>query len=203
MLFSTTLTIASSTFMLRYGRGHLYGIGHHYLCMVRAVAYHVPLALVSSAVPEEREGVQFFRLKNGALAKRANIWGVVMNKLVGDEYVRLTLDDLTGTVSVIFFDPALEMARDVEVGDTVDVVGRLRTRNDEVGIVGELLKIVGPEVELLRRLENAAFALGVHSTEEVVPAPTIKKESKEQKRPAEDKEEEMEVETLDLEGEEW
>ena len=168
--------------------------------MVRAVAYHVPLSLISSAVPEEREGVQFFRLKNGTLAKRAHIWGVVMNKLVGDEYVRLTLDDLTGTVSAIFFDPALEMARDVEVGDTVDVVGRLRTRNEEVGIVGELLKIVGPEVELLRRLENAAFTLGVQSTEEAVPAPTIKKE---QKRPAEDKEEEMEVETLDLEGEEW
>jgi len=168
---------------------------------MRAVAYHVPLAFISSAVPEEREGIQFFRLRNGALVKRVHVWGVVVNKLVGDEYVRLTLDDLTGTASVVFFDPVVERAREVEVGDTVDVVGRLRTRNEEVGVVGELLKIVGPKVELLRRLENMAFALGVGSTEEPVPAPAVAEEGKQE--PAEEGEEELEVETLDLEGEEW
>lgn len=171
---------------------------------MRAVAYHVPLAFIASAAPEERDGVQFFRLKNGALAKRVHVWGIVVNKLVGDEYVRLTIDDLTGTASIVFFDPTSERAREVEVGDTVDVVGRLRMRNEEIGIVGELLKIVGPKVELLRRLENIAFALGVPSTEEVVPQPVGSNVPPGSAVAAQgEEEEELEVETLDLEGDEW
>ncbi|MDN5358490.1 MAG: OB-fold nucleic acid binding domain [Candidatus Diapherotrites archaeon] len=169
------------------------------MIMMRAVAYHVPLSFIASAVPEEKDGIQFFRMENGVLAKRVHVWGIVVNKIVGDEYVRLTLDDLTGTVSVVFFDPLADAAREVEIGDTVDVVGRLRMRNDEVGIVGEVLKIVGPKVELLRRLENLAFVLGAESVEEVVPAPPRRREEGEKK----EEEEEIEVETLDLEGDEW
>ncbi len=168
--------------------------------MMRATAYHVPLFLLADAQPEEREGIQFFRLKNGALVKRVHVWGIVMNKIVGDEYVRLTLDDLSGTASAVFFDPLVDAAASVEIGDSVDVVGRLRERNGEVGIVGEVLKIVGPKVELLRRLENIAFVLGVPRTEEEVPVTPAPREQEEGESPAE---EEMEVETLDLEGDEW
>ena len=170
--------------------------------MMRATAFHVPLFLLADAQQEERDGIQFFRLKNGSLVKRVHVWGIVMNKIVGDEYVRLTLDDLSGTVSVVFFDPLLDVARSVEIGDTVDVVGRLRERNGEVGIVGEVLKIVGPKVELLRRLENLAFVLGVPRTEETVPAPPVRREEAVVPK-KEEQEEEIEVETLDLEGDEW
>ena len=164
---------------------------------MRAVAYHVPLSLVSSAVAEEREGVAYFRLKNGVLAKRVHVWGVVVGRLVGDEYVRLTLDDLSGTAGVVFFDPPPEV-KGVDVGDSVDVVGRLRVRNDEVGVVGETLRVIAPEVELLRRLENAAFVLNPRTAEESVPPPVKKDVRKERAE-----EEELEVETLDLEGNGW
>lgn len=151
---------------------------------MRIPAYHIPLSLLTSAVPEEE---RVFRLRDGRIAKRAHIWGVVVSKLVGDNYVRFILDDFTATSPVIFFDPRPEVEK-VEVGDTVDVVGRLRAGNDDVGLVGDTLKRAGPELELLRRLENVASAL-----RECDAPPPVKRQE----------EEELEVETLDLEGGEW
>ncbi len=173
---------------------------------MRATAFHVPLRMVASATPEEHGDRTFFRLSSGSLVKRVHVWGVVVNKIVGDEYVRLILDDFTGTAAAVFFDPAVEAARSVEIGDTITVIGRLRQRNDEIGIVGEVLKIVGPKVELLRRLENLAFALGAPREEEIIPAPAPKRETGAETSPVEapqEEEEEIEVETLDLEGDEW
>ncbi|NPA76244.1 MAG: hypothetical protein GXN93_00635 [Candidatus Diapherotrites archaeon] len=168
---------------------------------MRDAAVHVPLALLNSAKPVKDGEYTHFLVSNGAVVYRVHVWGVVMHKYEGDGYVILSIDDHSGTVSVSFFSPLPPDVERVEVGDTVDVIGRLRLRNDEVSIVGDVLKIVGPKVEMLRRLENLMFATD-HYDDPWAPldmAPAAEETAVSEPHD----EEEIEVETLDLEGDEW
>ncbi len=170
---------------------------------MRDSAVHVPLSFLASAKPVRDGDYVHFLLPNGAVVYRVHVWGVVMHKFSGDNYVILSIDDHSGTASVSFFDPLPAAASAVDVGDTVDVVGRLRMRNDEVSIVGDVLKIVGPKVEMLRRLENVLFALDrYHDPWEPIEAPESGSSTSAEEA-HESEEEEIEVETLDLEGDEW
>jgi RPA family protein len=168
---------------------------------MRPAAVHVPLVLLDSAEPVQDGEYTHFRLKNGAVVYRVHVWGVVMNKFVGDNYVILTIDDHSGTISVSFFEPFRGDVEHVEVGDTVDIVGRVRQRNDEISLVGDVLKIVGPKVEMLRRLENLLFA--TERFNDAFERSEPQASESEERKSEETEVEEMEIETLDLEGDEW
>jgi len=167
---------------------------------MRDAAVHTPLSFLERAKPVKDGDYTHFLLPNGAVVYRVHVWGVVMHKYEGDGYVILSLDDHGGTTSVSFFAPFPPDVERVEIGDTVDVIGRLRLRNEEISIVGDVLKIVGPKIEILRRLENILFA-----TESFVDqwTPLETEEAASAEESEEPEEEEVEVETLDLEGDEW
>ena len=167
---------------------------------MRDAAVHAPLLFLERAKPVKDGDYTHFLLPNGAVVYRVHVWGVVMHKYEGDGYVILSLDDHSGTVSVSFFEPLPPDVKRVEIGDTVDVIGRVRLRNDEVSLVGDVLKIVGPKLEMIRRLENVLFATESYNdpwSPLDVEKPAVADVPKEQE------EEEIEVETLDLEGDEW
>ncbi len=170
---------------------------------MRNVAYRVPLRLLQDVTPHTRDGVQYFRLPNGVSVKRVGVWGVVVHKIVGENYLRLVLDDFTGTIAVVFFPPYPPRAESVEVGDTVFVVGRLRERDGEVSVAGEALKMVDPIEELVRRLDALRFTLSPPAQAELPPVSTAPRLEAPATAPESEDEELETVETIDLEGDEW
>ncbi len=154
---------------------------------MREVAWHLPIGQILDAEPEEDN---YFRLKSGRKVKRVHIWGNVVQKFESEDYVKLIIDDFTGVIPVLLFGDLADQGKSIEIGDRVDVVGRIRERNGR-RIVAETIRVIGAKEELLRRLENIYTALGVKIEEEETPPPP--KEEKE-----EEETEEMEVETLEL-----
>ncbi|MBI3413215.1 MAG: hypothetical protein HY051_03990 [Candidatus Aenigmarchaeota archaeon] len=91
----------------------------------------------------------------GMKVSRARIMATVVNKFISEDknFASATLDDGTETIraksfgSTKFFD-------NVNLGDSVDVIGKVRYYNDEIYTAPEIvIKIVDPNFESLRRLE--------------------------------------------------
>lgn len=91
----------------------------------------------------------------GMKVSRARVMSTVVSKFVSEDknFASVTLDDGTETIraksfgSTKFFD-------NVNLGDSVDVIGKVREYADEIYIVPEIvIKIVDPNFESLRRLE--------------------------------------------------
>jgi len=154
------------------------------------------LGLVERAEPVERDGITFFRLPTGLIVKRVHVWGVVVYKMEGEEYVRLILDDFSGVVGASFFGELADEARKVEKGDIVDVVGKLRAREHEISITGESIRVIDPAWELVRRVENIRALLGGVPQSEPDVEGVIK--PREEKVREEEEEEEEEIETLEI-----
>ncbi len=149
---------------------------------MREIAYHLPIKSILEAEAEEDN---YFRLKNGRRVKRVHIWGNVVQKFEGEEYVKLILDDFTGVIPVLLFGELADKGRLIEIGDRVDVVGRIRERNGR-RVVAETVTTIDGMMELLRRLENIYTMIGLKVEEEAPPPPPVEEG------------EEMEVETLEL-----
>ena len=92
---------------------------------------------------------------NGNKISRVRVLATVIDKFVSDnnEYASLTLDDTTDTIRCKIFND-LSMVENIEKGDVVDVIGRIREYNGELYILPEIIvKINDPNFEVLRKLE--------------------------------------------------
>lgn len=87
---------------------------------------------------------------------RARVLGTIVDKFVRDDqgYATLRLDDGSETISLRAWQEGVpELAR-FEVGNLIDVVGRVREFEGEVYLVPELiLRVEDPNWELVRELE--------------------------------------------------
>ncbi len=91
----------------------------------------------------------------GERVSRARVLGVVVSKFVSEdgEYVNITLDDGSGTISVRAFRDTRVLEK-IEVGDTADIIGKVKEYEGEVYLLAEIArKISDPNWELVRRLE--------------------------------------------------
>jgi RPA family protein len=89
-------------------------------------------------------------------ANRVRILGTVVMKFIGDDrrYGFFILDDSTETIRVRSFEDTVGLIDKVNVGDIVDVVGRIRKYDNEIYVIPEIVKkIDDPNFELLRKLE--------------------------------------------------
>ena len=86
---------------------------------------------------------------------RVNLIANVVDRYSGDSrpYVALTLDDSSGNIRVKAFADSITLLSDINIGDTILIVGMLRSFNDEIYITPEIVKIVEPKWALIRRLE--------------------------------------------------
>lgn len=91
----------------------------------------------------------------GMKVSRTRVLATAVSKFVSEDknFASVTLDDGTETIraksfgSTKFFD-------NVNLGDSVDVIGKIRFYNDEIYIAPEIvIKITDPNFESLRRLE--------------------------------------------------
>lgn len=86
---------------------------------------------------------------------RVRVLGTVIDKFISEDgnYGTITLDDTTDTIRCKVFKD-LTILEDVEKGDLVDVIGKIREYNEERYIQPEsIAKIEDPNFEVLRKLE--------------------------------------------------
>ncbi len=95
---------------------------------------------------------------------RVRILGTVVSKYIGDNYGFIVVDDGTETIRVRCFKEDTSKLNDVQEGDIVDVIGRIRKYEDEVYIVPEgIVKLADPNWEFLRKIEIFVLQKGVKS----------------------------------------
>ena len=88
--------------------------------------------------------------------KRVNIIGNIVDKyeMEGErKYLSLTLDDGSGQIKLKAFGDDVDKFKEVNQGDTVIVIGTLRSWNNETYITPEIIKHQDPKYLLVRKLE--------------------------------------------------
>ncbi len=86
---------------------------------------------------------------------RINIVANVVEKYSSEEkqYIALTIDDASGQIRIkIFGDDVLKFSN-ISQGDTIMIVGLLRSYNNEIYINPEIIKVKDPRYLLVRKLE--------------------------------------------------
>ncbi|MFQ6050355.1 MAG: OB-fold nucleic acid binding domain-containing protein [Candidatus Hydrothermarchaeota archaeon] len=126
---------------------------------MRLVAYKLPISLVVNGKfnrSEDPMEPSYLTTEIGLDVSRVRILGTVIYKYVGENFNFIRVDDGTATIRVFAYeDPILDK---VKVSDLVDVVGRIREREEEIYIAPEVVTILDdPNWETLRLLEHARF----------------------------------------------
>ena len=87
---------------------------------------------------------------------RARIMGTIVDKYISEDqsYAALRIDDGTETVRLKTWRQDTQRVADINVGDLVDVVGRVREYGGEIYLVPDLvIKVDDPNWEIVRELE--------------------------------------------------
>ncbi|MFP4038263.1 MAG: OB-fold nucleic acid binding domain-containing protein [Candidatus Nanohaloarchaea archaeon] len=124
----------------------------------RQTAKLVDFQQLNSGKYFQREGFEpnFLLLPSGRRISRARAVGTVVDRFVNDDetYGSLTLDDGNDTTQIKFFSE-LEIMEDFEIGQVIEVVGKVREYQGQIYLDGEVLKQVEPEKEMLHQLRLA------------------------------------------------
>lgn len=129
-----------------------------------------------------REGFQsnYLITPRGQQVSRVKVIGTVVTKFVNDDesYAFIVIDDGTETIRAKFFQE-LEDFKEVEEGDLVMVIGKLREYEDEIYINPEIVKQVGDPNLITLNLSEIASELK-HLQEDRERLEELKEESPEE-----------------------
>ena len=121
----------------------------------RAIAYKLRIGEVFKGKPVmDGERFSFLELGDKRIS-RINIVANVVEKYSSEEkqYIALTIDDASGQIRIkIFGDDVLKFSN-ISQGDTIMIVGLLRSYNNEIYINPEIIKVKDPRYLLVRKLE--------------------------------------------------
>ncbi len=87
---------------------------------------------------------------------RVNIIANVIDKFESESerrFASITLDDGSGQVRARLFGEDIQKFQDLVQGDTIVVIGLLRTFNEELYILPDLIRKIDPKYLLIRKLE--------------------------------------------------
>jgi RPA family protein len=127
----------------------------------RETAYKLRIAdlLRGTQIFEEMEGMNK-RLKFVELGERkivrVNIIANVVDKYESEgerRFASITLDDGSGQIRARVFADDMDKFKDISQGDTLVIIGLLRSYNQELYILPELIKKQDPKYLLIRKLE--------------------------------------------------
>lgn len=92
---------------------------------------------------------------NGKKISRVNIIANIINIYKNDEssYIALTADDGSGSIRLKAFNEDVKLFSDLNIGDTVLVIGRPRENNNEICILPEIIRKVDVDWIKVRKLE--------------------------------------------------
>jgi len=106
-----------------------------------------------SQQPKER--FRFLELGDRKIV-RVNIIGNIVDKYSSEgdkKYASITIDDATGQIRLKVFGEDVAKYQDLSHGDTILVIGLLRTYAGDVYITPEIIKRADPKYLLIRKLE--------------------------------------------------
>jgi len=92
---------------------------------------------------------------------KARVIGTVVEKFLRDDhgYAMLRLDDGTDTITVRAWREEVQELEKFDLGDVLDVIGRIREFEGKVYIVPDMIiKVEDPNFELMREIENLNHA---------------------------------------------
>jgi len=119
---------------------------------------------------------------------RVNLIGSVVNKFLGpeDKYGFIIIDDGTETIRARCFESNVNLMLPIKVGDIVTVIGRVKSYNNEIHIIPEIIKKVDPNFELLRKLELSKNLKSENAKEKVTNEEPIQDETLEETKEIEE-----------------
>jgi RPA family protein len=123
----------------------------------RHIAYKLRIGDILMGKPIiDGERFSFLELGDKKIV-RVNIVGNIVDKYESEgesKYAFLTLDDGSGQIRLKFFGDDVEKFKEIIQGQTVLVIGVLRSFNNETYISPEIIKQLDPKYLLVRKLEN-------------------------------------------------
>src|SRR3989344_744821 len=124
--------------------------------MQRATAYKLRIGdILSGKHILEEERFNFLELGDKQVI-RVNIIANIIEKYEGEsekKYLSFTIDDASGQIRVKIFGDDVSRFSNIEQGNTVMVIGKLRYFNNELYILPEIIKEQDPRYLLVRKLE--------------------------------------------------
>ena len=112
-----------------------------------------PTQAVSTGATKER--FRFLELGDKKII-RVNIIANIIDKYVSDsekKYAAVTIDDASGQIKIKVFGEDVAMFEEISQGDTITVIGVIRSYNQEIYVLPEIIKKVDPRYLLVRKLE--------------------------------------------------
>lgn len=106
-------------------------------------------------IPKEGFEPSFVKTPSGEEISRARVLATVVNRFESEDgnFASITLDDGSDTIRAKQF-KEIALIKKSDIGDLVDVVGKVREYNGEIYMVPEMIKkVTDPNMESLRKLE--------------------------------------------------
>jgi len=117
----------------------------------RATAKRILLEELKHGIFLRNGNANYFLSSLGDKISRVKVVGTVVDKYVGEEMESLRIDDGTSQLRCKSFGPEVKL--DVELGDLVEVIGKVREYGGEIYILVELVKRIDFNNFLLHKLE--------------------------------------------------
>ena len=123
----------------------------------RHIAYKLRIRDITIGKPVmDAERFSFLELGDKKIV-RVNVMGNIVDRYQSEgesKYISLTLDDGSGQIRLKIFGDDVEKFKEIVQGNTVLIIGLLRSFNNEVYISPEIIKEIDPKYLLVRKLEN-------------------------------------------------
>ncbi|MEM2144510.1 MAG: OB-fold nucleic acid binding domain-containing protein [Candidatus Jordarchaeaceae archaeon] len=126
----------------------------------RATAYKVHISDLISGKWVEKPNGRFVLTKSGLETQRARVMGTVVDKFISSQsdFGSITIDDGTETIRAKAWKSQSSLLSKVQIGDIVDVIGKVRSYHGEIYLVPELIvNVEDPNWEIVRELEIMSF----------------------------------------------
>ncbi len=117
------------------------------------------IEITSEETPEAKakERFKFLELNNDKKrVVRVNIIANIIDKFLSEgekKFATITLDDATGQIQAKVFGDDVKLFEDLNHGETILLIGVLRSFNKEVYLLPEIIKKTDPRYLLVRKLE--------------------------------------------------
>lgn len=158
------------------------------MAIKRSTAHRIRLKNIVNSPYEKREGFNPSVIKfNNLEISRVNVIASIVGKYLTDDqnYCAITLDDGSETIRVKNFGAEVGIIKELNVGDIVRIIGKVKEYNEEKYIAGEISKVLNPnwiivnEIELSNQKQTTTDSSTADSINKVIETKTNSSENEE------------------------
>ena len=158
------------------------------MAIKRSTAHRIRLKNIVNSPYEKREGFNPSVIKfNNLEISRVNVIASIVGKYLTDDqnYCAITLDDGSETIRVKNFGAEVGTIKELNVGDIVRIIGKVKEYNEEKYIAGEISKVLNPnwiivnEIELSNQKQTTTDSSTPDSINKVIETKTNSSENEE------------------------